>query len=247
MVCVQANIPLWDLDSDYHLHNKALRPPDPYLNKIFYDQIISDNKSLLNPVVKQINESAIKRVLLLYIDQAKAQARQYERTPFIFTSLLPNATNTETLLLNKLCENPEILAFLRRTKLPYVDLAAILRRYYIRSIATAEKSATERPPSMRGSSFSNSIGSLLLSESIDIRPSFQSIRNMEQEDPPSLQHGKERFIQGGQSQSFLRDSIQEQQPPLKGLSSRADGESHSTKWGKFRYLGYFILSKSYLR
>ena len=186
-------------------------------------------------MVKQINESAIKRVLYLYLDQAKAQTRQYERTPFIFTSPLPNATNTETLLLNKLCENPEIMAFLRRTKLPYLDLAAILRKYYIRSIATAERSSLERPSSIRGSSFSNSIGSLqplLLPESIDIRPSFQSIRNAEQEDPPTF-NGKERVLRGGHSPNVLRDSIQEQQIQLKGTS-----DSHSNKWGKFRCVGY---------
>ena len=196
-------------------------------------------------MVKQINESAIRRVLYLYLDQAKAQSRQYERTPFIFTSPLPNATNTETLLLNKLCENPEIMAFLRRTKLPYLDLAAILRKYYIRSIATAERSSIERPSSIRGSSFSNSIGSLqplLLPELIDNRPIFQSIRNAEQEDPPTF-NSKERVLRGGQSPNVLRDSIQEQQIQLKGTSSRAEGDSHSNKWGKFRYLSYFIHSR----
>ena len=28
--------PLWDLDSDYYLHNKTLRPPVPSVNKILY-------------------------------------------------------------------------------------------------------------------------------------------------------------------------------------------------------------------
>ena len=28
--------PLWDLDSDYFLHNKTLRPPVPSVNKILY-------------------------------------------------------------------------------------------------------------------------------------------------------------------------------------------------------------------
>ena len=29
---------LWDLDSDYYLHNRYLRPPAPYINRILYDQ-----------------------------------------------------------------------------------------------------------------------------------------------------------------------------------------------------------------
>lgn len=29
---------LWDLDSDYYLHNRYLRPPAPYINRILYEQ-----------------------------------------------------------------------------------------------------------------------------------------------------------------------------------------------------------------
>ncbi len=183
--------------------------------------------------MKQINESTIKRVLALYIDQAKAQARQHEKIPFIFTSPLPNATNTETSLLNKLCEHPEIVAFLRRTKLPYINLADILSKYYIRSIATAERCTPDWPHLMRGTSFSNSMGSiqsLMLMESIDLRPSFPAVRNTEPEDP----QGNERLVPRGQSPSFGRDSNQEQQLQPKLSSSRPDGEAYSSKWGKFR-------------
>ena len=31
-------VPLWDLDSDYHLHNRISRPPTPYIDRILYEQ-----------------------------------------------------------------------------------------------------------------------------------------------------------------------------------------------------------------
>lgn len=136
----EVNIPLWDLESDYHLHNKALRPPEPHLNKVLFEEIISDNKVLLNPLVTQINECAIKRILSYFIDQSAIESRQHEKIPLVFTAPLPNASNSETALVNKLLESRDIISFLQRIHFPSIDLAAILRRYYIRSIATAERS-----------------------------------------------------------------------------------------------------------
>jgi hypothetical protein len=70
-------LPLWDLDSDYYLHNKTLRPPTPYLNKILYEEnklntynngsscreYISNNmnKKLKNKNLKYINEEETMR------------------------------------------------------------------------------------------------------------------------------------------------------------------------------------------
>ena len=31
-------VPLWDLDSDYYLHNRISRPPTPYINRILYEE-----------------------------------------------------------------------------------------------------------------------------------------------------------------------------------------------------------------
>ena len=34
----ETSMHLWDLDSDYYLHNRYLRPPTPYINRILYEQ-----------------------------------------------------------------------------------------------------------------------------------------------------------------------------------------------------------------
>ena len=34
----ETSMHLWDLDSDYYLHNRYLRPPAPYINRILYEQ-----------------------------------------------------------------------------------------------------------------------------------------------------------------------------------------------------------------
>lgn len=34
----ETSMHLWDLDSDYYLHNRYLRPPIPYINRILYEQ-----------------------------------------------------------------------------------------------------------------------------------------------------------------------------------------------------------------
>ena len=33
------NLALWDFDSDYHLHNKALRPPVPEVNNALFNEL----------------------------------------------------------------------------------------------------------------------------------------------------------------------------------------------------------------
>jgi len=41
-------IPLWDLETDYDLHNKSLHPPDPYINQILFNEMIVEIKRLLD-------------------------------------------------------------------------------------------------------------------------------------------------------------------------------------------------------
>ena len=40
-------IPLWDLDSDFDLHNRSLHAPEPYINKILFNDMLRDIKFLL--------------------------------------------------------------------------------------------------------------------------------------------------------------------------------------------------------
>jgi len=133
----KVNIPLWDLESDYHLHNKLLRPPEPYVNKVLFEEISSDNKIFLNPLVKQMNEVVIRRAFTILFEQ---QQPAVKKLPFVFLSCPSNASQTETNLINKLTENSEIVHFLRSFQPPAIELSSLFRRYYIRSIATAEKS-----------------------------------------------------------------------------------------------------------
>lgn len=39
-------VPLWDLDSDYYLHNRISRPPTPYINRILYEENRINTNSL---------------------------------------------------------------------------------------------------------------------------------------------------------------------------------------------------------
>ena len=34
----EISVPLWDLDSDYYLHNRISKPPTPYMNRILYEE-----------------------------------------------------------------------------------------------------------------------------------------------------------------------------------------------------------------
>ena len=34
----EMTVPLWDLDSDYYLHNRSYRPPTPHINRILFDE-----------------------------------------------------------------------------------------------------------------------------------------------------------------------------------------------------------------
>jgi hypothetical protein len=43
----QHPVPLWDLDSDYDLHNRLLRPPDPYVNRILFQEVPEEVKKYL--------------------------------------------------------------------------------------------------------------------------------------------------------------------------------------------------------
>jgi hypothetical protein len=34
----EMTVPLWDLDSDYYLHNRSYKPPTPHINRILFDE-----------------------------------------------------------------------------------------------------------------------------------------------------------------------------------------------------------------
>ena len=61
----QSAIPLWDLESDYPLHNHALRPPAPSLDQVLFAYLPRYSAALRLQRLKLLMEGAVKRALLL--------------------------------------------------------------------------------------------------------------------------------------------------------------------------------------
>lgn len=56
-------MPLWDLESDYNLHNNSLHPPSNQLYQLLYDEILKDSKLLRESKMKNRLETTIKRAI----------------------------------------------------------------------------------------------------------------------------------------------------------------------------------------
>jgi hypothetical protein len=66
--------PLWELDNDYNLHNLTFNPPEPYINKVIFNEMLKEIKYFLattqNPLGGKFNSESfhfdLKESLLRY-------------------------------------------------------------------------------------------------------------------------------------------------------------------------------------
>lgn len=117
-VPAESSIPLWDLESDYHLHNISLHPPRPKIYRILYNEIALDSLRLKDGVLRVKIDSMIKKIIQKMITMTVANSQDQ----------LVNA--------DKRAESPALddELVIEGVKLTSLDCAILLRRYYMRFV-----------------------------------------------------------------------------------------------------------------
>jgi hypothetical protein len=81
---------LWDLESDYDLHNKDLRPNAPLVHKVLFEELARDNSMLLSTPLLKSAESSIKRAFAQILVSPSHRATESR------TNSLPNHTQASS-------------------------------------------------------------------------------------------------------------------------------------------------------
>lgn len=130
----ESSIPLWDLESDWDLHNQLLRPPPPKINQVLFHHIPMDRSMLCDAVVKQLIEGSIKKVLMDSVTHHSLSSEQsLERirsTSLIPIDSIPIEIKKKFTQLEK--TSADIGNFLAFYDVPTVDIQLLLTRYFIR-------------------------------------------------------------------------------------------------------------------
>lgn len=137
----QQQVPLWDLDSDNELHNLLLHPPEPYVNKVLFNDMLTEIDILMNrPAAIDNNaevkdkalqdcsvclndidvQNAISRYFIKSIDASKNMINQggFERYPSdtISSSTSSDIPNTVKYLINR-SERRKVVAAMTKFKI----------------------------------------------------------------------------------------------------------------------------------
>lgn len=111
----ESSVPLWDLESDYYLHNLELHPRAPKVYRVLYDDIVKDSDVIHHNQLKAKLESAIKKAFNEFqkiMEQADQSSNNKEDGDHGTVSISDSSKQAMK-----------------------VDAAKVMIRYYIRNLA----------------------------------------------------------------------------------------------------------------
>jgi hypothetical protein len=133
--------PLWDLESDYNLHNQSLCPPPPLVNKVLFEKIYLDSHALAVPVIRQLIESSIKKAL------TEADKSRVALVPIDSKKKLKKVLQSDELVI-RTEKIEDVLAYLRRLGVPDIQRARLLRAYFVRQAMALQRELEEAAAAM---------------------------------------------------------------------------------------------------
>lgn len=117
----EAAIPLWDLESDWELHNLLLRPPTPRVNRVLFHAMQVDSLVLNDSYVRHLVETSVKKALMTAEDLRVALIPLDSVPPEISRKMFDGKVD----LRNHLSDYNSI---------PTVNASTLLTRYFIRKM-----------------------------------------------------------------------------------------------------------------
>lgn len=117
----EAAIPLWDLESDWELHNLLLRPPSPRVNRVLFHAMQVDSLVLNDSYVRHLVETSVKKALMTAEDLRVALIPLDSVPPEISRKMFDGKVD----LRNHLSDYSSI---------PTVNANTLLTRYFIRKM-----------------------------------------------------------------------------------------------------------------
>eukprot|EP01031_Cornospumella_fuschlensis_P036475 gene36475-44250_t len=159
----QSNIPLWDLESDYHLHNPYLRPPPPPIYQVLYEEVgrIGGKvrgvggeggavKGRVDAVVKRVVQRVLKRYVAMQIAANPAPAHGLPPPPPLETPPTPGSATMPVAGEAEDGGDVEVEGI----RLSPSDCEALIKKYHIRTNAAAVVAAEGASGGMSGKSSS---------------------------------------------------------------------------------------------
>lgn len=118
----EAAIPLWDLESDWELHNLLLRPPSPRVNRVLFHAMQVDSLVLNDSYVRHLVETSVKKALMTTEDIEVALIPLDSVPPEISRKMFDGKVD----LRNHLSDYS--------SSIPTVNASTLLTRYFIRKM-----------------------------------------------------------------------------------------------------------------
>jgi hypothetical protein len=151
----ESTIPLWDLESDYSMHNLSLHPPHSSIYKVLYEEIVQDSRKLKDPNVKSVIEQYIKKAIVdarsaYGISPSLKAIGPVSDNASVGSESVGESTENELVLLSSLPKTiPE-------------ELENLARKYYIKLTADSSSSANSGGDFVIGGSLLRQLRSILI-------------------------------------------------------------------------------------
>jgi hypothetical protein len=115
-------VPLWDLDSDAALHNRSLNPPEPFINRVVFHDMLHDIRAFLACASADAGDAAAAAAVA---GAAVAEEAKYRKR---VTAKREEAVSASDVLVES---DGNAAAAIAQFKF---DLKAALQRYYVKAI-----------------------------------------------------------------------------------------------------------------
>lgn len=132
----ESDTPLWDLETDYNLHNQSLCPPPANVNKVIFGNIYLDSHALAVPAVRQLIESSVKKTLT---DGSNESA---SLVPVHSKKKLKKILQSDDLTI-KTDKIDDVVRYLKNLDIPNIDRAHLLKSYFVRNMSSLLKELDE--------------------------------------------------------------------------------------------------------
>lgn len=125
----ESSIPLWDLESDYYLHNLDLHPKAPDVYHVLYREIIHDSESIRDVTFKSRIESAVKKSISDFARMKDSDNQTLGRTAS------GDSLGGEKISSNNISSNSDS-SNVDSGKLGLkIEAGKLMKRYYLKNLA----------------------------------------------------------------------------------------------------------------
>lgn len=221
----EESVPLWDLESDFNLHNKSLRPPEPEVCKVLFESILNDNCILRSVKARKMIESSIKSVLLREKDRALLLDTQ---SSDLNDDSLPLSTEDFRL------SNDELVSYVNSLPVPKIALQTVKKRYFIQQ-NVVPKSPTKKRVSTTTTAPGGEAGVIRSMARLEKRKLARKIASekIKKATVKWWQQALDNYNVNLYGSSGKAQADNERTPPL--LSASNSHDPHSTESYHFRY------------